>query len=622
MAKKSKRNPGYSAPANNAAVAAGPAPAPVNPAIKFPEWLYSFKAQAFVIAILALIGYTNTVSNVAALDDNMVITQNAYVFKGLDGIPDILGKDSYYSYASQFNSANTLAGGRYRPLSIITFAVEQQFFGTVRDGEMDSFMNHSGSVEAQEKWDVKFAEQMHTRHFFNVLWFTLSVVVLLYFFRTILFRDNPLMAFIAAIIFTVHPIHTEVVANVKSRDEIMSLLFICLTFIYSFRYNREKKKWLLALGLLSYFLAFLSKEYAITLLILLPLAFTLFDGLPLRKSIIAAVPYFGVALVYLFIRLHAVSQAGESAGNELLNNPYLLATGAQKIATELATPLHYLRLLLFPYPLSADYSYNAIPYKEFSAPAVWLSLLVHAGMVYGFFYFYKRSSILSFAIAFYLLPLLLVCNLFFDIGATMGERLIYHSSVGFVIAAAFLIYKAVERIKRGTTARLALAAFMGLLVMLGVYETILRNMDWKDEFTLFSHDLEVVPNSALVNGNVAAALIDKADAEKDEKTKKEDLYRGIALANTAISIHNTYVTAYLNKGLAYFKLMQPDSVMANLNMIKSINPNHPILPEMYYQLGRMYYGGKRYDSAGAAWRHTLECNPDEMRARQALKLLR
>jgi len=584
----------------------------------FPQWLYSFNIQSLIVAVLALVCYINTVSNEAALDDNMVITQNEYVFRGLSGIPDILTKDSYNSYAKQFNSANTLSGGRYRPLSIVTFAIEQQFFGTVPQSKMDSFMNHSGNIGAKDPWETKFAGQMHTRHLVNVLLFALSMVVLLYFLRNIVFRDSPLMPLLAAVIFTVHPIHTEVVANVKSRDEIMSLLFISLTFIYAFRYLRERKKWVLGAALLSYFLAFLSKEYAITLLVLLPLAFTLFGQVPLRKSVLAALPYAAVAIAYVFIRAHAVSPAGNVAP-EILNDPYLLATGPQRIGTEMATALDYLKLLLFPYPLSADYSYNAIPYKELLDPAAWLSLLLHLGMVYAFFYFYKKNNVLCFAVAVYLLPLLLVCNLFFDIGATMGERLIYHSSVGFVIAVAYLLYMGMERIKPVWAGKAALAVFMGIVVVLCSCETIARNMDWKNEFTLFSHDLNVVPNSALVNANVAAAVIDRADYEKNEKKKNDDLYTGIALANKAVSIHKTYVTAYLNKGLAYFKLRQPDSVIANLDIIRSIAPNHPILPEMYYQAGRMYYAGKQYGKAAAAWKITLELNPADARAQGALK---
>src|SRR6185295_10362268 len=100
-------------------------------------------------------------------------------------------------------------------------------------------------------------------------------------------------------------------ANVKSRDEIMSLLFICLTFIYAFKYQEQKQKWQLGVALVCYFLAFLAKEYAIALIILLPLSFYLFDKQTLSKSIVSTLPFYGVMAVYIFMRLQIVAPMSE-----------------------------------------------------------------------------------------------------------------------------------------------------------------------------------------------------------------------------------------------------------------------------------------------------------------------
>jgi hypothetical protein len=96
------------------------------------------------------------------------------------------------------------------------------------------------ALTMQQEQQEKIISEMHVRHVLNVLWYIASVLVLLHM-RYIVFKGYPLMAFVAAIIFTTHPIHTEVVANVKSRDEIMSVLFICLTFIYTFKYQEFGK---------------------------------------------------------------------------------------------------------------------------------------------------------------------------------------------------------------------------------------------------------------------------------------------------------------------------------------------------------------------------------------------
>ena len=569
---------------------------------RFPVWLSSFRFQALFIAILSLVFYSNTISNEYALDDTAVILKNEYVYQGFAGIPSILTKDAFDSYYKQFKTSNQLSGGRYRPLSIVTFAIEQQFMGTVPQAKLDSVVTHADEKGPQE---VVLNHNMHVRHFFNVLWFTISVIVLLYFLRYVVFKASPIMAFIAAIIFTIHPIHTEVIANVKSRDEIME----------------HKKKWMLGAGMVSFFLAFLSKEYAITIMLLLPLSFYLFNKMTWMESLKAMLPYALVTALYILIRSSIVAPMNEDSNGDLLNNPYAAASKVEKIATEIATASNYMRLLVFPHPLSADYSYNTIPYKDFRHPLVWLSLLLHVALVRGLFYYYKRKSVLCFAIGFYLFHLLLVCNFLFDIGATMGERLIYHSSVGFSIAVAYLLYQGVAKMKTEAMGKLALGGFMAIVIVLCGFKTIERNAYWKNNFTLFSEDIKNSPNSVIINANVASSYIDMSNVEKDSVLKEQELRKGVALLKHALTFHTTYVIGYFNLGLAYFKLNMADSAKVNFDVVKSYYPQYPRLGEFYYNLGVFYYLHKNLPMAVNCWQTTMKIQPDNKEAIHALQVV-
>jgi protein O-mannosyl-transferase len=585
-------------------VAPAPSPAPEIPVVKHaqpePLSIYSFKVQAIIVAVLAFVFYFNTFFNEFAHDDGIVIVKNEYVLEGFAGISNILTKDAYDSYYRQLNTTNQLNGGRYRPLSIVTFAIEQQFLGAASPDNIDSILKQNITYGVSGPQEKKLIHDMHVRHIFNVLWYMLSVVVLLYFLRYIVFKSNPLMAFIAAILFTIHPIHTEVVANVKSRDEIMSLLFMCLTFIFTFKYYEEKKIKMLIAALVSYFLAFLSKEYAITLVVLLPLSLYIFNNFSIKKSLMAFIPFLGVIVVYIAMRFHVVAEVGGNSNNEVLNNPYLFASDSEKLATEIATSLNYLKLLIFPHPLSADYSYDSIPYKDFSNPLVWLSLIVHGGLIAAMFLTFRKRSVLCFAIMFYLLHLALVCNIIFDIGATMGERLIYHSSVGFVIAVAYFLCKGAERVQDREMANKALAGFMIVIIILSGYKTIARNADWKNDYTLFQADLKVVPNSVLVNANVAASYITIADQIQDKKEKDEYLQNAIKLLNHALLIHPKFVAAFLNRGIAWYKLGEIDKAKPNFDTVARLYPTYPTLPGMYKLLGDFYMrrGWDRYGKVG------------------------
>lgn len=666
---------------------AAPAPAPKQPEKpiveppkeKAPEyamtdprfWFLGFKGQAIIISLIALLIYCNTFRHEFAHDDGIVIVKNEFVLEGFAGLKGIMTEDAYQSYYRQLNTTNQLKGGRFRPLSIISFAVEQQFLGAVAPEGVDTVLKKQISYGVSGPDQKQLIHNMRIRHVFSVLWYMLSVCVLLYFLRYIIFDKYPLMAFVAALLFTVHPVHTEVVANVKSRDEIMSLLFMCLTFIFAFKYEDDKSKpWTLWAALFSYFLAFLSKEYAITVLALLPMALYIFRGYSVYRSITAILPFFTVVFMYLAVRLRAISPpldqneaiaqsskslvsaywvlalalgggalylfsrpakqgkndygilvsrllpflpffllsaavvsiqySGlpaviESAAQEVLNNPYLFAEGPQKIATEISSSLYYLKFLVFPHPLSADYSYAQIPYKDFSHWSVSLSILVHLGILVTMFVFLPKrgfstsekkvniggKEIICFAIAFYMLHLLMINNLVFDIGATLGERLIYHSSVGFAIVFAWLLCKGAERLGSVSAANTTIAAVLVVVVGLMSFKTIDRNKAWKNDSTLFGTDIATVPNSVLVNANVAASYITLADFEKDQAGKEKYLRDAIKILDHTLGIHPRFVAAYLNRGIAWYKLGDIDKAVENMNNVKKLYPTYPTLPGMY-----------------------------------------
>jgi tetratricopeptide (TPR) repeat protein len=529
-----------------------------------------FKVQAILLAVIGLIFYANSFFNEYALDDGIVIQKNEYVQNGFKGIPKILSTDAYDSFYRQMNAKQQLSGGRYRPLSVVTFAVEEGLFGT------------KGADKPAD--DVAFV-----RHVLNVLFYIVSIIVLLYFLQNFIFKDNPLVAFITCLIFLIHPIHTEVVANVKSRDEILSFLFVILTFIAVFRYRETKKTGQLGWGLLFYFLAFLSKEYAITLLVLIPMLLYIVRGESLKQSIMATIPFIMVAVLYLLIRFSIVGVGSTTENPDVLNNPFKFATLHEKWATRIEILDHYLRLLFYPNPLSSDYSYNTIPYTNFQNGWVWFSIIIHLSMIIGMIVLFFKRNILSFALAFYLLHLALISNLLMDIGATMGERLVYHSSFGFAIILAVFINWVLEKINSpefkkvvGIVAALLICTWCGAKV-------IVRNAQWKNDDILFIADAETAPNSALVNGNAGKAYIDLSNLPENKANETQLVNKAIEHLSKAISIHKDYVNSYLNIGVAYFKLKDYEKAKANWDIAKSIYPNNPFLESVYPMLGTAYY---------------------------------
>jgi tetratricopeptide (TPR) repeat protein len=244
----------------------------------------------------------------------------------------------------------------------------------------------------------------------------------------------------------------------------------------------------------------------------------------------------------------------------------------------------------------------------------------------------------------------------------LGERLIFHSSLGFAIIAGWLLYRGAQRLGAPAVGYKALAGIMALLVVVSAAIAIPRNADWKNDGTLFAADIKVTPNSVLVMANVAAAVISKADYETDEKKKAEQLHYAVDLLDRAIELHqHTFVAGFLNRGIAWFKLGDIDKCKANMDTVAALYPNYPTLKGMYallsdhymrkgwdsygqfgkfpeailefkkglsfdstngmlwYNLGGAYFSNHQPAEAITAWQHSLRYKPDNPQAQAGMQ---
>ncbi len=541
---------------------------PVQSIFKFP-----YKVKFALLFIVTLCFYANSFRNEYALDDEAVIQRNEYVQKGFSGIGKILSSDAYDSYYKQNNANQKLSGGRYRPLSIVLFAVEHQLWG----------------------------ESPHKRHAVNILLYILCVLSIFYFLRNYLLRTIPYgedIAFIATLLFAIHPLHTEVVANIKSSDEILSLIFIMLTFIFSINYLEKKKITTLICGMASLFLALLAKEYALTLVFLMPLLFRLHSNRSARKAILSSLPYVGVVVLYFIVRIGSIGFPHQHTELDILNNPYLLATPLQKLATEIFILGKYLWMLFVPFPLAYDYGFAQIPYYSFASPVVWLSILLYGVIIYGALNLLKKKNVLAFPLFFFLLNLFMVSNFILNIGTTMGERLVFHSSLGFAISISWGIVFLVK----GMPLQRRNLVVSGLLIVLVIFcgmETIRRNKDWKSNYTLFMKDVNTVPNSVKANDNAGAQYINLSEVTKDTLRSDSIAHVGLKYLFKAIRIDDSDIDGYLNIGIAYCQLINPDSAKWAWDRVRHIYPAHPNLPGYYSLLGQIFtYTGNKFAKQG------------------------
>ena len=289
------------------------------------------RLPVLIILLFAFALYCQSISYDYVLDDKMVITQNQFTQQGIKGIGDIFKYESFRGYFGE--QTTLLEGDRYRPLSIASFAVEKSITGGNKT----------------------------ISHLLNVLLYALTGLLL----YRVLFQLFPqrkdekwylTIPFLATVFYLAHPLHVEVVANVKGRDEILALLGELACLYFSFKYISRNKNRYLLLSFLSIFLAMLSKEGAITFLAVVPLTIHFFTAAGNWKKFIVSLPVAAAFFCYVLMRLNAIGYlVDDKEVTDLMNNPFYGLSYSEKTATIFYTLLQYIKLHFVPYPLTHDY---------------------------------------------------------------------------------------------------------------------------------------------------------------------------------------------------------------------------------------------------------------------------
>lgn len=551
MSKKQQRK---SAPAR--AQASPTKIATVSTSLDLPDFLRNTRLQSLLIFAFAFILYANTLSHGFVLDDAIVITDNMYTKEGVKGIGGILSKDTFFGFFKVEGKETLVSGGRYRPMTLVMFAILYQIVGA----------------------------SPFVFHLITVLLFAATCVL---FYRTLLLlfggAENDravLLAWLAALLFTAHPIHTEVVANIKGCDEIVTLLGSLGTLYLVLRARDTGRSVLALLAGVVFFFTCLSKENAAAFVILIPMALWFFrtDDSREKPGIWSlSMPVFAAFAAFFLLRGAILHWRFGGAPLELMNNPFLKIEGSQwvpyapaeKFATIFYTLWKYVQLLFAPVTLTHDYYPRQIGLITFSNPVSLLSVAL-----YGFLFWYairgtKRRDPVAFAIWMYLLPLGIVSNFVFPIGTNMGERFVFMPSTGFCLVVALLLAQWYKSSKT-----LVFAVF-GIALALFSLKTVTRNPVWASNEKLFLSDAETSTQSAKLQNAVGGVLFDKATSEKDQQKQKDLCQQAVVHLDRAINIYPNYKDAYVSRGGANYVLKNFDASIADYRAAVKFAPDEP-----------------------------------------------
>ena len=524
---------------------------------------YSSIQAKLILLLTPLIIYFSTIGYDYAVDDHSIITSHDQVLSGLEGIDDIF-TSNYRHGVQKFND------GLYRPLSLAVFAI----FEEIAPGS--PFPGHA----------------------LNIGLYTLLTFLVFSFIKKLPISQANKIAFWTALFFAVLPIHTEVAANIKSLDELLSITFGLTTCLLAIKYLQQKRTSYLALASVTFSMALLSKESSLTYLAIVPLiAYIFFPKTSFKTTIFIMAPLVIVGGLWLYIRQRVLNSMPpldpEVFG--MLNNPLTIIDNyPDQLVSALNVQLTGLYKLFIPYPLLHDYSYNYFPIIEMGSLAGVLLLLFFAAIAAITVWGIIKRKYWAFGLAFYGITLSPVANVLFQNSTIFGERLLFTPSLGIVLTVVVLISQ-LKLSKRWVWIPAALAVVYGAL-------SFDRQRYWKDNETLFSQDIQHLEASARGNYNYATILYMKyKDGERVESLKQEALL----CFDRAISIYPDYLDAWNNKGSLHIfaREYQP----AEEAFLKAIEIQ-PLYGKAYFNLAVVYQETQRYKLAAEYYQKSIDHN--------------
>lgn len=558
------------------------------------------KTYLFFLTV-TLLFYSNSVKNDYAIDD-ILVTDNPVVKRGISALPEIFTTSYYSSQETRFG---------YRPMAKASFAIEHSLFG----------------------------ENPHISHFINLLLYWLSICLLFKMLNELMGPSHVLFSTITCLLFLIHPLHSEVVCNLKNRETILSFIGSMGAIISYGKYiHREKIQYLIS-GALFLLFAYISKEDSMVFLFLIPFSLHYFKNAGYRqlfRIIGSFLLPFGVLLLLVISFRIGLDERREY---EYFENPlYFDSTIWNRLSMGFYTLAYYIKLLIAPYPLLVYYGYSHVSIQNWSNWIVQLSAVFTVAILAYCMLQYKTRSHLVYGILFFLAGISMFLNTVIPVTGIIAERYAFHSSLGFCIAISALLFNLFNTKINAPLPRSYRSIITNnklILTSLAVIFTVSflivssRNPDWKDTYTLARADILNAPNSVKIHDLLADESLKKYNNQNITESEKEFLanqaihhYKtsnkifpqtsvlnniGMALAgahknydeaipyfNQALDMDSTLPHAYYNLAVCF--LRKGNIGDAEMNFKKAIQYDSTHM-QAYFELTGMYINTNRIEMA-------------------------
>lgn len=545
--------------------------------------LASNKKLYLLFLALCLLFYGNSLQNGFSFDDSYVTVSNTPV-KGKKFTPNnpLVGggiKNIPKIWQSRFGHGEGTAYD-YRPMTTTLFAIEYSLFGS----------------------------SPHLNHFVSIALFSL-IVFLLFIILRLCLKDHPfseLFSLVCCVIFLAHPIHTEVVNNIKCTDELLAMMFGLLAVYNAIHFFELKKIKYILLVMVCLWAGLYSKMTAALFLAIIPMTLYFFFNLN-KKYFLYLLP-----LLWLCFSFYNHSKGWFVTEAEVrpyfhFENPLCGETVSffTKVLFSLKTLGIYLKLLFFPYPLRFYYG-NAMITTHLSIADFDILLAIAFAAASIWFCFKTKDKIAIYGLAFFFICIAPILNFKSPVIGIVGERLCLIASTGFILfitAVVFSFFKTASNpIDLKVFSKKPLLYVSFVLAAFLFYDWY-RNTAWMDEITLFERDAPHLERSAGANNLLANKYFEMLYSGNPKYKRQELIEKCKRHYPLAFNTDSTVYSAYNNLGVVYFSFV--GDVKTALSYFLLATKMHAGYSQALENVGNCYYYLGDIDNAIINYRNAI-----------------
>jgi len=472
------------------------------------------KLQIIILIVVSFLMYSNTLKNPFIWDDKGIIEDlNKPEYQKHLKNPFFFLTPSYWKEYTKFHDVDAYVP--VSPIRILSLNIDYKIWGNKTTGY----------------------------HLTNIF-IHIANVILVYLLIISIFGSQKL-AFFSALIFSVHPMHTESINWIKNRIDMIATFFMMLSFLFFVRFEKEKKNfWFYIVSIISFFFALLSKEISVTLVgVIIAYAIYFVPKENWEKTSLLVIPYFIMSIIY-FVVTQIMLKKG-------LNIPAISRLDIYtNVLLVFKTIAYYIKLLIFPFRFNLDRDID-LPKFLFEPGMIFSTIAVFVSL-WAVYYFYKKNKVISFFILWFFITISPVSNIIYLAPRPIAEQRLYLSSIGYSAILVSLIYYIYEffRFNKEIFVKIIIYGVSCVFFISG----FIRNFDWQDEARLWESVVKTSPFNARAWVNYGEAYYLKGEIEKSRECfeKALDIAPDFAMANRGLAFYY-FKKGDAQKAIFYFR---------------------------------------------------------------------